>query len=90
MTAAYRLFNNTVVENTEACSNCRLFAPIYEQIPTIVMQFGFIKRRMDLLTGFFFNGKGSGKFRSKEFGCIKRLDLLSGFYCISFTQTRFA
>ena len=49
------------------------------------MKIEFIKRGMDLLTGVFFYGKGLGKFRSKQFGCIKRMDLLSvellsGFY----------
>ena len=35
----------------------------------------------------FYNGKGLGKFRAKQFGCNKRLvalteDVLSGLHCI--------
>jgi len=37
----------------------------------------------------FYNGKGLGKFRAKQFGCNKRLvalteDVLSGFHCNNF------
>ena len=51
--------------------------------------------KLDVLSGDwmyfnrdFYNGKGLGKFRAKQFGCNKRLvalteDVLSGFHCNS-------